>query len=267
MDLNRVTSLRPARSRADLRLDAGETLLAGGSWLFSEPQDDVTGLVDLTTLGWEPWTIHEGGLTISATCTVAELVGLPAPAHWPAASLFHDCAGALLMSAKIWSTATVGGNICLALPAGAMISLAAALDGVAVVWTPDGGERREPVAAFVRGDRSTSLGPGEVLRSVEIGATALQARAVLRRISLTPLGRSSAVVTGRLDRDGRLTLTVTAATARPYVFRFGHPPTDDEVQQALRTVDAWHADPHGAADWRAGLTHALAYEVCEELRR
>lgn len=265
MDLDTVTSLRPARTRDDLRLAAGETVLAGGSWLFSQPQDDVTGLVDLTTLGWEPWTVHDGGLGVSATCTVAQLLEVPPPADWAAVPLVRRCAEALAMSSKVWSTATVGGNLCLALPAGAMISLAVALDATAVVWTPDGGERREPVATFVRGVRSTSLRPGEVLRSVEVPIAALRGRTAFRRAALTSMGRSAAVVTGRRDPDGRLTLGLTAATTRPHVLRSDGAPSDDDVRQWLATVDDWYDDAHGAPDWRAAMGLRLARAVCEEL--
>lgn len=266
MDLHTVGSLRAARTRDDLRLAPGEAVLGGGSWLFSEPQPAVSGLVDLTTMGWEPWTIHAGGLSVSATCTIAQLLEPPAPADWTAAPLFRQCAEAFLMSFKIWNTATVGGNLCLALPAGAMISLATGLDAEAVIWTPDGGERREPVASFVRGVQSTSLRGGEVLRSIEFPLEALQGRAAFRTMALTPLGRSSAVVTARLGSDGRTTLGLTAATTRPHVFHFGQPPTDDAVQRALATVDDWYDDAHGAPDWRAAVSLGLAYDVCEELR-
>ncbi|CAN5280051.1 FAD binding domain-containing protein [soil metagenome] len=264
MDLHTVTSLRPARTREDLRLGDGEVVLGGGSWLFSEPQTGVTGLVDLTSMGWEPWTVGPAGLSVAATCTIAQL--LEVPAQWAASPLLAQCAEGFLMSFKIWNTATVGGNLCLALPAGAMISLAAALDAEVVIWRPDGGERRELVAELVVGVQSTTLRPGEVVRSLEIPASSLRSRTAYRKIALTPLGRSSAVVIGRLDDDGRLTLTVTASTPRPYVFRFGNPPTDDELQSLFGSVHGWYEDPHGAADWRRAVTLELAYEVCEELR-
>jgi CO/xanthine dehydrogenase FAD-binding subunit len=266
MDLNTVTSLRPARSRDDLRLAPGEVLLGGGSWLFSEPQPGVSGLVDLTSMGWEPWHVGPDVLSVSATCTIAQLLEAPTAHDWAAAPLFRQCAEAFLMSFKIWGSATVGGNLCLALPAGAMISLAAALDAAVVVWTPDGGERRQPVASFVQGAGRTSLQPGEVLRAVEVPTTALRARTAFRKIALTSLGRSGAVVTGRVDPDGGLTLVVTAATSRPRVFRFGQAPTEDEVRDALGTIDDWYADPHGAPDWRAAVSLGLANDVCEELR-
>jgi len=265
MDLHTVDVLRPARTRDDLRLAPGEKLLGGGSWLFSEPQPEVTGLVDLTTMGWEPWQVTDEGLSIAATCTIAQLLEPPAPADWTASALFRQCAEAFLMSFKIWHTATVGGNLCLALPAGAMISLATALDAEVVVWTPDGGERREPVESFVRGPGLTSLQAGEVLRSVELPLAALRGRTAFRKIALTSLGRSSAVVIGRVDDDARFSLAVTAATPRPYVFRFESAPTTAELRTALDAVDEWYADPHGSPDWRAAVTLELAAEVCAEL--
>jgi hypothetical protein len=144
-------------------------VLAGGTWLYSDPQVHLRELVDLTGLGWPALTATDDGLEIAATCTLAELVAYGIP-------LFRQCAQALVGSFKIWNVATVGGNICLALPAGPMTSLCAALDGVAVVRPPDGGERRVPVAEFVVGDRRTVLAPGEVLRAVHLPAAALRAR-------------------------------------------------------------------------------------------
>lgn len=265
MDLHTVEMLRPARTRDDLPLAPGETLLAGGSWLFSEPQAEVTGLVDLMTMGWEPWEIGPDGLSVAATCTIAQLLEPPAPDDWTASALFRQCAEAFLMSFKVWNTATVGGNLCLALPAGAMISLATALDGDVVIWTTDGGERREPAASFVRAPCETSLQPGEVVRSVELPLAALRARTAFRKIALTPLGRSSAVVIARVDEDGRCVLAVTAATPRPYVFRFEQVPARADIRSALDSVDEWYDDPHGSPDWRAAVTLQLAHEVCAEV--
>lgn len=190
MDLPTVTGLRRPVDRAGLAgLGPGTALLAGGTWLFSEPQDHLHTLVDLTGLGWEPVTRTADGVSIAATCTVDELVAAGIP-------LADECAGALAASFKITSQATVGGNLCLALPAGSMTSLAVALDGVAVLWGP-AGDRRVPVVELVTGVRTTALHPGEVLRSIELPAAALEARLAFRRAALSAQGRSSAVVTGR----------------------------------------------------------------------
>jgi xanthine dehydrogenase FAD-binding subunit len=163
MDLIEVERMRVARTRADLALAPGEAVLAGGTWLFSEPQPGVRGLVDLTALGWDPVAgLPDGGLAIAATCTLAEL--RDADSRFGAArGLVAPLVDALLGSWKIHRVATVGGNICTALPAGPMTSLASGLGATAVIWSPDGSERRLPVAALVTGVRTTALARGEVL--------------------------------------------------------------------------------------------------------
>ncbi|MGH3766976.1 MAG: FAD binding domain-containing protein [Pseudonocardiaceae bacterium] len=258
MDLHTITALRRPGSRVELSLGPGAAVLAGGTWLFSEPQPELHTLVDLRGLGWTPLEVTSGGLRIAATCTLREL------AAWPAPPLLHYCCTALAGSFKIWHEATVGGNICLGLPAGPMIAMAVALDGIAVVW-PAEGERRLPVAEFVTGVRRTALGPGDVLRAVEIPDYALRARTAYRRIALSPLGRSAALVIARHDQDGRFSLTVTAATERPYLFRFPVVPSAVDLREALAGIERWVADVHGAPDWREHVTGLLAEEIRVEL--
>lgn len=265
MDLISVRTVRVPRTRDEVLCAPGETLLGGGTWLFSEPQPHVTGVVDLTGLGWAPLTWTDRGLSIAATCTLAELAATPVRTDLPATALFRRCCEALLGSFKVWRSATVGGNVCLALPAGPMIALAAALDADALVWTPDGSQRTERVADLVLGVRRTSLGPGEVLRSIEVPRTALESRTAFRRIALSPLGRSGALVAGRLDASGQMVVAVTAATPRPYVLRFGSSPAAGELADAVHAIDDWYDDPHGAPDWRRAVTALLAEEVRAEL--
>lgn len=264
MDLAWVESHRPASDRASLVLRPGERLLAGGTWLFSAPQPDVTGLVDLTTLGWAPWEeLPDGGLRLAATCTVAQVQQAP----WPAPALARQCADALLMSTKVQTAATVGGNLCLALPAGAMIALAAALDGEVLIWTPGGGERRAPVAEFVRGPEVVDLLPGEVVRAVDLPGHALRRPTALRRSSLTAHGRSAALVVGRRDPDA-VVLTLTASVPRPVVVPVAVGSPERVVRDAVAAAGAragWYADPHGAPDWRAAQTVLLATQVWHEL--
>jgi CO/xanthine dehydrogenase FAD-binding subunit len=266
MDLVEVTGARAARTRSDLGLGPGEALLSGGTWLFSEPQPGVTGLVDLTTMGWAPSEQRPGCLRIAATCTIHDLVELPSGLLGSARDMVRHCAEALLMSFKVQHVATVGGNVCLALPAGAMVAAGSALEADAVVWGPAGLERREPVARFVRGPRLTSLVQGEVLRALDIPLDRLADRYAVRRIGLTPHGRSSSLVVGRAEAGGALTLTVTAATTRPVQLRFDGTPGADALAAELARIDCWHTDAHGSAPWRRAMTARLAAEVCDELR-
>jgi hypothetical protein len=146
-----------------------------------------------------------------------------------------------------------------------MIALAVGLDGIAVVWPAGGGERRVPVAEFVTGVRRTGLCPGDVPRAVEIPQRALRARTACRRIALSPLGRSAALVIGARDENDRFSLTVTAATERPYQLRFPTLPQPWELRSALAGITGWFTDVHGARDWRQHVSGLLAEEVRTEL--
>lgn len=271
MDLNTITSFRRATSRDDLVLAPGEIILGGGTWLFGEPQPQATGLVDLTTMGWPDLEVSDRGLSIGATCTIAKLVAFAegratdaaAPTDWSAVALFPVAANALLASFKIWNTATVGGNVCRAFSAGALVSLASGLDGVAVIWPSGGGERRMPVAELMTGNGTTSLGRGDVLRAVEIPASALRSRALMRKIALAELGRSGAVVTGRVDLDGSAVFGVTAATSTPRVLRYATLPAARILAADVADAPDFYTDPLGSADWR----RAVSIELAERIRR
>ncbi|MBX7448281.1 FAD binding domain-containing protein [Mycolicibacterium sp. 3033] len=273
MDLNTVEAVNTPQSRDEVwPLGPTDAILAGGTWLFSEPQPHVTRLVDITTLNWPPIIVSDNGIEIAATCTLADLTELSTtlPRDWTAAPLFAQCCTALVAGFKIWRTATVGGNICLSLPAGSMIALATALDGTALIWQPDGGARTVPVADFVTGVTSNVLATGEVLRSVHLPAAALRGRVAYRKLAPSPLGRSGVVVIGRRDTaadGGALTISVTAATVRPYVLRFAVPPSVRALDEALSVIpdDAWTRDAHGDPDWRAAMTHRLTEQIVAEL--
>jgi CO/xanthine dehydrogenase FAD-binding subunit len=266
MDLPFVESLEPADRDALTGWQPGDAWLAGGTWLFSEPQPRVRRLLDLRAFAWAPLTVTEAGLEIAATCTLAELEGFEPPCSWPAGPLLRQTCEALLGSFKVWNEATVGGNVCLSLPAGPMTSLAASLDGVCTIWKPEA-EERVPALRFVTGHGRNVLRPGELLRSVLLPERALRAQTAFRQFSRTPLGRSAAVVIGRRDPEaGEVVVTITAAAVRPGQLRFASLPTDVELQAALAEAELeYFDDPHGSADWRAHLTRRLCEQVRAEL--
>ena len=315
MDLHTIDDVVRPRERGELpEWRPGDAWLAGGTWLFSEPQPGLRRLVDLTDLRWPALEIGDGGLSIAATCTIAALERADLPASWTAAPLVGACCRALLGSFKVWNAATVGGNLCMALPAGPMIALAVTLDATCVVWTLDRdpspageGESAEadrgwggdadpgclhptPVRSFastrpsppgegssvrrlsaldlVLGPQQTALAPGEILRAIDIPAAALARRTAFRRISLSPNGRSGALLIGTRADDGLLALTVTASTRRPVRLDL---PADCDAER-LRAILAsaippvlWYDDVHGAPDWRAHVTALLAEEIRAEL--
>jgi CO/xanthine dehydrogenase FAD-binding subunit len=288
MDLD-IDTVRVARTRADCVLRPGEAFLGGGTFLYSEPVPAwVTGLVDLTGLGWEPWSVDGSGLRVAGTCTLAELVSGPgalaAPGPYRGLGIVGECVSALSLSAKVARTATVGGNLALGLPAGSIVGLFAALDARAVVWTPgvpglsgpDAGSREVAVADLVTGAGVVGLAAGEVLREVRVPAAALGQRTVFRRASLTPTGRTAAMVTGRAVSDDagpdRVLLVLTASVPAPVVVEVV-PGAHDQLDRLIDAVGVagmvgaagWFEDTHGAADWRSAMTRRLAHEALDEL--
>jgi CO/xanthine dehydrogenase FAD-binding subunit len=269
MDLNTVADVvrRPA-DRPGANWRDGDAWLAGGTWLFSEQQPELCRLVDLTTLGWDTLVASEAGLEIGATCTIRDLYTLAAPDHWRAAPLFTTSCEAFLASFKVWNSATVGGNICMSLPAGPMITMTVALEAIYTLWATDGSERTVDAADFVTGNHGNILGPGEILRRIEIPISALRKRHTHRRFTLTQLGRSTLFMIATQSADMTdLLLTVTAGTTKPVRLSFGSMPDAETLQQSIDAIpeDVWFDDPNGTPDHRRHLAKHYAEEIRIEL--
>nr|GLK40249.1 FAD-binding molybdopterin dehydrogenase [Rhodococcus wratislaviensis] len=268
MDLNTITDVvRRPPDRPGAAWREGDAWLAGGTWLFSEPQPDLRRLVDLTTLGWDALVPSDAGLEIGATCTIRELYALAPPDDWRAASLFGTSCEAFLASFKVWNSATVGGNICMSLPAGPMITMAVALEATYTLWAADGSERTVDAADFVTGNRENVLAPGEILRRIDIPIGALRKRHTHRRFTLTRLGRSTVFMIGTQALGGDdLLLTITAGTTRPIRLAFDAVPDAGSLRQSIDAIpdDVWFDDPNGTPDHRRHLTKHFAEEIRTE---
>jgi CO/xanthine dehydrogenase FAD-binding subunit len=269
MNLNTIAQVKRPRSFEEIEWRDGHAFLAGGTWLFSEPQVTTDTLVDLEQFGWPALTVTPAGLEIAATCRIVELHDFKGPPDWRAVPLFDQCIDAFLMSFKIWNAATVGGNLCMSLPAGAMISLTAALEGVCTLWPQNGAPREVPVVDFVTGMHTNVLQKGELLRSILLPAAALRKRTAMRQVSLTRYGRSAALIVATVeDNDYDFLLTITAATPRPVHIRFRKTPSAKELHQAIDErlpPDAWFNDVHGSAAYKRHVTFYLAEQIRAEL--
>ncbi|SDL61676.1 FAD binding domain-containing protein [Arthrobacter sp. ok362] len=294
MDLNTIEAVVRTADPAQWR--DGDAWLAGGTVLFSDgPVSDglfsggspdsgkepLRRLLDLGSADWTPIAASAAGIELAATCTIAQLYAFPASeadslsgrgraGNWPALELVRPCCDSFVASFKVWNMSTVGGNLCTSLPAGPMISLCAALDGTATILGPGGASRMLPVLDFVTGDGTNCLAPGELLRSVSLPASALSSRVAFRRLSLSNLGRSAVLLIGRLDADGSLVLTVTAATKRPVRLHLLSSPAAlaDALSESLDAAipdSLYHDDVHGLPAWRKDMTYRLAHEIRAEL--
>jgi len=270
MDLNTISEIaRPRQQDGAPDWREGDAWLAGGTWLFSEPQPHLRRLIDLEGFAWQPLVISEQGLELASTCKIVELDALATPADWKAAPLIRQCCRSLLASFKIWHTATVGGNICMSLPAGAMISLTVALEGVCTVQQRDGSERQVAVEDFVTGNHQNVLQSGDLLRRIDLPVSALRKQTCFRRMSLTHMGRSSTLLIGTLSpQEGIFMLTVSAATERPVRLAFPQVPDSEALRQRLRHTipdSLYFDDVHGTPAYRKHLTFHFAEEIRREL--
>jgi CO/xanthine dehydrogenase FAD-binding subunit len=271
LNLNTITAVKRPSSADEIRdWRKGYAWLAGGTWLFSTPQIHTDTLIDLQSLRWPALQVSDDGLEIAATCTLADLDHFNASHEWKAASLFKMCCESLLASFKVWNAATVGGNICMSLPAGSLISLTASLEGVYTLW-PRGAEPRKVAAIdFVTGNHKNVLAPGELLRSMHLPARALAKRFAFRRASLTHLGRSAIIVIGtQTPGTDDLVLTVTAATVRPVQLRFDRVPTAPVLREMLDAAipdDDYFDDVHGSVPYKRHLTYYFAEQIRAELQ-
>jgi CO/xanthine dehydrogenase FAD-binding subunit len=272
MDLNTITEVRrPASADAITQWQKGYAWLAGGTWLFSEPQIETHTLIDLESLKWPALQASKDGLEIAATCKIAELDEFveKAPPEWTAAPLFRECCRSFLASFKIWNEGTVGGNICMSLPAGPMISLTAALEGVCTLWPRDGKPREVAVVDFVTGNHTNVLAPGELLRSIRLPASALGKTYAFRRFALTQLGRSEVlIIATKCRQTGDCLFTITAATVKPLQFSFKGVPSADELKRVIddgAPFSFYLDDVHGSPAHRKHVSYYFAEQIRREL--
>lgn len=272
MNLGGVGAVDRAGDRRSLHARSDRTvLLAGGTLVFSDPPAHASRLLDLNDLDWPALRHDDAGLVVAATCTIAALRAAsgtlvpdqPGSFGW----LVRQCCDALSASPTVTSRATVGGNICAALPAGSMLAMAGASGATAVVWQADGGDRTESVVDLVVGPRRTTIGPDEVLRTVTVPPSALDGHYDVRRIARTPGARSSVLVVGSRHASA-WTLTITAATPVPVVIDFPEPPTAATLSDRLDDVTAspgWLDDLDGPAAWRESVTRFFAADLLRTL--
>lgn len=269
MDQHTIRAVKAPASPGEITgWPAGHAWLAGGTWLMSEPQVGLDTFIDLHGFGWTDLEASDEGLEVAATCPIEVLGEFKGPAEWQAAPLLRASVHALLMSFKIARVATVGGNICMSLPAGAMVSLTLALEATYTLWPRDGAPRTVAARDFVTDNHANILAPGELLRSIHIPASALKKRYAMRRASLTKLGRSAVFLIGTRGADGKLLLTITASTPRPVQLSFAGSPSAEELRAAIDAAvpaNGWFDDVNGTPAYKKHLTYHFAEQIRAEL--
>jgi CO/xanthine dehydrogenase FAD-binding subunit len=243
--------------------------VAGGTWLFSEPQPGVRRLVDLTDIPWTPIERTDDVIRISATCTYdeleagGELLGGAGP-------LFSRAIRTLSSSFKTYGEATLGGNICLAYAKSMMAPVCCALGATYDLATPEGRSRRVLATLFQIDARETIRRPGEYLRAILIPAAATNAAYALRAHSYTPTSHATAMViaTRQPGAGGNgsraheaMALVVSAATTHPVRVELAPGAREEDAAAAAVRVcnkSSLLDDAHGSAAYRRAVVAHLA---------
>jgi carbon-monoxide dehydrogenase medium subunit len=158
---HRPTDLETASA---LLTKGGARVIAGGTDLLVTGPADTVSLIDINDLGLS-YIREEDGLRIGATSTFADLLRSPLLARYPY-HVISDAAGELGHH-NLRHIATIGGNICNAVPSADAPVALIALDAEAVIYGPSG-ERTVPLDGFFKFVRETVLGEGEFITEIAV---------------------------------------------------------------------------------------------------
>ncbi len=278
MDLPSITTYLRPQQWDDLRSWQPDwAWLAGGTWLFSEPQPQVRTLVDMQALGWSELILDATGLTIGATCTMRQLLNLsgtvgeqaPDPATWPGLQALQ-AAVRELASFKIHNQATIAGNLCLALPASTFAPACLVLRARYEIWPRQGSPYWLAADEFQQGAQQTCLQPGDVLRRIHIPASALAWETNYQRLCLADAGIALAIAVAAYDRaSGQVSLGLGASFPAPRRLDFAAPPPWEQVQADIQALplDLFLEDAAASAVYRRQMTAVLAGRALMALLR
>lgn len=269
MDLHTVEAyLRPTKLEEIGNWQEGWACLAGGTWMFNEPQPQVKTLVDLTELGWSELEATPEGLTIGAMSIMSRLLQFSYPQSWTAVEALWGAVRELA-SFKVQNIATVGGNLCLAIPAGTfaptMVLLGANYEIVPLKSSPYWVSALE----FQTGAKQTILQPGELLRKIWIPQANLEWQVNYKRICVASAGLAvSIVVAAYHPQTHQVRFAIGAAIPAPCLLEFEHVPSSAEISAVLDAqipLSNFLADKLASAVYRRQVTQVLMQRSLEEV--
>ena len=213
--------------------------LAGGTWLFSEPQAHLVTLVDMQSLGWSEIEVEGDNLVIGATCPLIKLLEYSWLPEWTAIAGLKSAVSALAASLKVINMATVGGNICLALSVGTLAPVMVALGANYQILNLQGELRQVAASSFQIGLKKTILQPGEVLRRVLIPLENLKWKVSYQRFSFAATDPAySIVVSAYNPSEQKFRVAIGASVEAPILLDFD---ADADMQNVNFLADATSA--------------------------
>lgn len=139
--------------------------IAGGTDLLVEKNPQVEALIDIADLGLNYIKSDGQVLRIGATTTFAEIEASPILSNGPyniVARAAHEVG-----TPQIRNRATIGGNICSAVPSADSAPVLLVLDTTLNITGPTG-ERATDIAGFFQDVRKNALDKGELLTEIQL---------------------------------------------------------------------------------------------------
>jgi len=237
--------------------------LAGGTWLFSEPQPHLKTLVEMQKLGWSELEISDQEITIGATCTLRKLQEINC-LEYPALGIFKQAVSALAASEKVVNVATIGGNLCLALAVGNLAPVMIVLGAKYELIHPQAGSRWVAAKDFQIGHQKTILRSGEVLRKVVIPKDYLSWQITYDRLGMTATDTALAlVVTAYHAPSHQVRIGIGASLSAPRLLEFNFVPNEQQLDAAMQLN--WLQDPRASGEYRHHLTKVLVERSLKKL--
>ena len=195
--------------------DKGQ-LIAGGTDLLVDKDPKIKAIIDITGLGLDYIKSDNQGLRIGAATTFADIKASPA--------LTKDPYNILIQSARRMGTpqvrnvATIGGNVCYAMPSSNGAVPLIVLSAGAKIVGP-GGERVVPVESFSTDLGTTVLKKGEMVVEFQVPASPPNTKGIFIKCTRTAIDMAlvgvAVVITlesGGVCKDIKIALASVAST-------------------------------------------------------
>lgn len=248
------------------------TVLAGGQDvvpLMNQGRLRPSHIVDISRVRGLASIMANGMITIGPLVTHAQLAQHPLIRMQ--VPLIAEAAGQIGGGVQVRNRGTFGGSVCAASPAYDLpVCLVAADAGLVIHGT--GGHHRVPVSAFIVGAGRTTLGPGQLLVSIEVPAGLDGSGYAYEKLKFSEggYGIASAACLVAIAEDGTCLdarVALGAVMGTPIRLRevermlVGRPPADDVLSDAAAAASAAVRDPISDVMADGGYRRAMAAVV------
>lgn len=259
---------------------AGLRIVAGGSDVVVQLRDgvmkaerllNILSLKELRYIREKDDQLHIGSLTTYGDITNSQLMREHA---WVLVS-----AAKQIGAVQLQNTATLGGNLGNASPAGDSLPPLYALDAY-VVTRSKAGRRETPIEQFFVSYRKTALRPDELIEEVHFKPMNSNDRGAYLKLGLREANAISivdvaAVLRGRGANDSFAEARVALGAVTPVITRarksekaLEHKPLNEKILREAATFAAEDAAPiddiRGSAEYRKNVVVSLVYQALYE---